>query len=168
MFMEGPDINKLSTNLSTQIGEAGAAKAASKVSGDGGESAVEAVNPRVSEGATVAGTGVNKAAIGELLATGTIPLVNNFYTSMSSNGHNVTGHPIDAQMVALLPEHPTPETTAQFQVLDKLAHAPEEGLPQTSRRVSSSGISFFKAGPVGLSTAEATRYLVNLFNTAQD
>ena len=95
-------------------------------------------------------------------------------------------------MAALLPEHPSPETTAQFEALEKLARAPEEGLPQTSRRIPPSEI-ILSAGaaimpsdvadyalgrvlelaartngiPVGINTAEATKRLVALFKAQQ-
>jgi hypothetical protein len=59
MSFEGSNINRLPTNLSTQIGGAGGVK---KVLGDGDESAVGGVNPKVSEGATVAGNGKSPAA----------------------------------------------------------------------------------------------------------
>jgi hypothetical protein len=62
MFMQGPDsIKKPSINLSTQIAAAGAANAANKISEDG-VSAVGGVNPKVSEGASVAGNGKSPAA----------------------------------------------------------------------------------------------------------
>lgn len=185
MFMQGPDnINQLPVDPSTMMGKANEVQRVSRGSAPVGSGK----GPEILDRATVAGTGVNQAAIGELFAQGNITYPKNFYTVKSSNGHDVTGHPIDAQMAALLPEHPSPETTAQFEALNKLARAPEEGLPQTSRRVSSDEISLaqkavmpqagiisanslraiFNAGPVGLGTAKATSYWVDLFQTAQE
>jgi hypothetical protein len=109
--------NRLSTDLSTQIG--GAKRV--QTSGDSAPVYSEKGVEVKGDGSTIVGKGVSQAAIGELFAKGNITSPNNFYTGKSSN---ITGHPtIDAQMEVLLPEHPNSKTPAAYQALEALANS---------------------------------------------
>ncbi|MFM7458334.1 MAG: hypothetical protein ACKO3R_06710 [bacterium] len=188
--MPGPDnIN----NLSRQIGGAAETKAASNVSGDGGESTVGGVNPKVSEGATVAGSGIDANTAGKaklaMMAGNNIVSTNGFFKGKIQekpyDGSSSIQHPINAQMAALLPKHPTPEITTAFTDLEARAKgsptlaSPQEILLGKGAIIPNAGIidsnSLIEALkleakangiPIGINTEQATRRLIELFNSS--
>jgi hypothetical protein len=86
MSLDGLSNNR-PINLSAKTEGADKAKAANKVSGNGGESAVGGVNPKVSEAASLAGNGKSAAAGQALLmmqGNNTLPNNNGFLTGKAS------------------------------------------------------------------------------------
>jgi hypothetical protein len=146
-------------------------------------------------GTAAVSPGTHKAAIGQLFAEGNINSPNNFYRVEPSinESNTIQQHPIiDGQLKVFLPEDSNPATTAAFKKLDDAAHAAEERLPQTSKRVLppeilSAGAAIMPLDgadyplrrvlelaarasgiPIGINTAEATERLVQLFYAQPD
>jgi hypothetical protein len=155
MFMPGPDnINKL-PNLSTQIGGAGGAKAAQRVSRDGA-SAAQGNNSQISSnGATVTSPGIDANAAGKALLemmsnpNGVVP------ASGFSNG-KIEKKPtrdeatIETHAAALFADGP--EANGKFQKLMELA---SRGAESSSGKLSSREIELGKQAVMPLEGVDA-------------
>ncbi|MBU6196563.1 MAG: hypothetical protein KGO93_03225 [Cyanobacteria bacterium REEB446] len=133
----GPDsINKLPTNLSMQIGGAGGAKAAQRVSKDGA-SAGQGNNSQLSrEGATVAGTGrdgntAGQALLGMMAGNNNLSTNGFFKGKIQENDSVKREATIETHAAAFLADGP--EANGKFQKLMELA---SRGAESSSGKVS--------------------------------
>lgn len=180
MFMEIPE---RPVDLSTKIAGAGGAKAANEVS-EGGVSAVGGVNPKVSEGASVAGNGKSPAAGQALLEMmsnpdGVLP-VSGFSKGSVGKKERVTGDTIQAHFTALF-THGGKADKELRQLINLASRVPVSGERAPSSDILSGRdampgagiinpeiikqalISDAKANGIPIGTEEATERLVALF-----
>jgi hypothetical protein len=124
MSFEGSNINRLSTNLSTQIEGAGGAKLVNKVSGNSAPVEQEKGSQISGNGATVSGSGKPEAAAGQallgMMAGNNIVSTNGFFKGKIQEKDSVKGEAtIETHAAAFLADGP--EANGKFQKLMELA-----------------------------------------------